>query len=335
MIALALRTLARIAPPPRLRLSAWIENNVYLPAGVSATPGRVRLWPWQVEIANAMSDPEIERVTLVKPVRVGFTALLTAMVGSHVKNDPAPILFLLPTESDCRDYAVSDLEPVFEATPALRGALGGADDPRGRSTLLSRRFPGGALKIVAARAPRNLRRHTARVLICDEADAMEQTAEGSPLRLAERRTLTFANRKIIIGSTPTFTDTSAVLKAYSESDQRIFECPCPRCGAFFEIMWEHIVWPEGEPEKAEVECPHCHGRVSEREKPAMVLAGQWRVTKPEVKGHAGFRLNGSYRFSQTRHGRSWRPSSLKPSQTRKSFRLSSTRFWVRAGQCRA
>jgi phage terminase large subunit GpA-like protein len=120
---------------------------------------------------------------------------------------------------------------------------------------------------------------------------MEQTAEGSPLRLAERRTLTFANRKIVIGSTPTFTDTSAVLKAYSESDQRIFECPCPRCGAFFELMWEHIVWPEGEPEKAECECPHCHGRVSEREKPGMVAAGQWRTTKPEVKGHAGFRLN--------------------------------------------
>ena len=291
MIAVAQRALAKITPPPRLRLSEWIERNIYLPEGVSATPGRVRLWPWQTQIADAMSDPDVERITLVKPVRVGFTALLTAMVGSHVKNDPAPILFLLPTESDCRDYAVSDLEPVFDATPALRGSLGDADDLHGRNTLLSRRFPGGALKIVAARAPRNLRRHTARILICDEADAMEATAEGSPLRLAERRTLTFSNRKIVLGSTPTFTDTSNVLRAYAESDQRVFECPCPRCGAFNEIQWAQIVWPEGKPEEAEYECPHCHGRVSEPEKPRMVAAGQWRATKPEVRGHAGFRLN--------------------------------------------
>jgi phage terminase large subunit GpA-like protein len=31
---------------------------------------------------------------------------------------------------------------------------------------------------------------------------MEVTAEGSPILLAERRTLTFRDRKIVIGSTP-------------------------------------------------------------------------------------------------------------------------------------
>lgn len=60
---------------------------------------------------------------MVKPVRVGFTTLLTAAIGSFIANDPAPILCLLPTESDCRDYVVSDVEPIFAATPTLRGAL--------------------------------------------------------------------------------------------------------------------------------------------------------------------------------------------------------------------
>ena len=106
---------------------------------------------------------------------------------------------LLPTEADARDYVVSDIEPIFAASPALRGALSADVEEGERNTLLSRRFPGGSLKIVAARAPRNLRRHTARVLIVDEADACEIGAEGNPIRLAERRTLSFANRKIIIG----------------------------------------------------------------------------------------------------------------------------------------
>jgi len=39
-------------------------------------------------------------VTLVKPVRVGFTTLLTGAIAAHGANDPAPILALLPTESE-------------------------------------------------------------------------------------------------------------------------------------------------------------------------------------------------------------------------------------------
>ena len=265
-------------------------------------PGRIRLWPYQREIADAISDPLIERVTLVKPARVGFTTLLTGAIASFVANEPSPILVLLPTEADCRDYVVSDLEPIFEATPAVRGMLFADDRGVGeRNVLLSRRFPGGSLKIIASRAPRNLRRHTARVLLCDEADAMEVTAEGNPIKLGERRTMTFANRKIIIGSTPIFTETSAVLRSFEESDARVFEVPCPHCGAFNEIMWPHIVWPKefneaGEvvrelPEQAEYECPHCKERTSDRFKVQMVEAGVWRATKPGPGRHAGFRLN--------------------------------------------
>ena len=286
------RALRTLLPPPRLRLSEWMEREIRLPEGVSSSPGSVRLWPYQREIANAISDPEIERVTLVKPVRVGFTTLLTGAIGSFVANEPAPILVLLPTEADARDYVVSDVEPIFAASPVLRGALSDDAQERERNTLLSRRFPGGgSLKIVAAKAPRNLRRHTARILIVDEADAMEIGAEGNPIRLAERRTLTFGNRKIIVGSTPIFVDTSHVLRSYGESDARVFEVPCPECGAFTEIAWSHIVWPEGAPTKAAFRCPNCKALIDERHKAKMVGAGQWRATHPEVVNHAGFRLN--------------------------------------------
>jgi phage terminase large subunit GpA-like protein len=285
------RALRSLIPAPRLRLSDWIERELVLPEGTSALPGRVRLWPWQPGIADAISDPAIERVTLVKPVRVGFTMLMVGAVAAFVVNEPAPILALLPTESDCRDFVVSDLEPVFAASPALAALLAADADEAGRNTLLSKRFPGGSLKVVAARAPRNLRRHTARILLCDEADAMESTAEGNPIRLAERRTLSFANRKIVIGSTPLQEDTSHVLRAYAASDGRVFEVPCPECGAFHEIGWADIVWEPDRSETARFKCPACEALIDERHKPAMVAAGAWRATRPEVRGHAGFRLN--------------------------------------------
>jgi hypothetical protein len=55
--ALGQRTLARFVPPLRLPLSDWLEANVRLPEGLSAVPGPLRLWPWQKDIADAISNP--------------------------------------------------------------------------------------------------------------------------------------------------------------------------------------------------------------------------------------------------------------------------------------
>lgn len=283
--------LDNLRPPAKMRLSEWVESSLMLPSDVSSIPGPVQLWPFQRDIADAIGDPLIERVTLVKPVRVGFTTLLTSSIASYVANDPSPILVLLPTEADCRDYAVSDIEPIFSASPSLAGLIDCDRDPNGRNTLLSRRFPGGSLKIVAAKSPRNLRRHNVRVLLMDEVDGMESGAEGSAVLLAEKRTLSFANRKIIMGSTPVYEETSHVLRAYANSDMRVFEVPCPECGDYNEITWANIEWQEGRTEEACYICPTCGCPIEEEHKPKMVQAGRWRATRPEVKGHAGFRLN--------------------------------------------
>jgi phage terminase large subunit GpA-like protein len=55
--------------------------------------------------------------------------------------------------------------------------------------------------------------------------------EGDPVALAERRTTTFARRKILLTSTPTVKDFSRIEAEYLRSDQRRFYVPCPKCGA--------------------------------------------------------------------------------------------------------
>lgn len=282
---------AALRPPAKLDFPDWIESTIRLPSDVSAQTGPMRLTPVQRGIAEAMGDSSVERVTVVKPVRLGYSTLLAAFIAYHVENDPAPILAVQPTESDCRGWMVDDLEPIFGASPRLRGLLGVELDPTGRSTILSRKFPGGSLKLVAAKAPRNLRRHNARILVLDEIDGMESGAEGSPITLAERRTLSFPDRKILAGSTPTLEDTSHVLRLYRESDQRIFEMQCPDCGGYHAPTWKDIVWPEGRPHEAAYCCPECGTVQPESRKAGMVENGRWRTTRPEVKGHAGFRTN--------------------------------------------
>src|SRR5260221_3457385 len=147
-------------------LSAWIEAHILLP-DVVAEPGPITLAPYMREIADAIGDPAIERVTVIKSARIGYSTVLTAAIAYHVVEDPCPVLVLLPTQDDCRDYVVSDVERLFDAGPRLRNRLSGpkaGGDRINRNTLTHRLFRGGDLKVVAGKAPRNLRRHTARIL---------------------------------------------------------------------------------------------------------------------------------------------------------------------------
>lgn len=293
--------LRRLRPPPRIPLSQWVEKYMRLPEGLAAKSGSVRLWPFQNGIADAITDPEIERVSVLKSARVGYSMLMTSAIANYVANEPAPILLALPTESDCRDYVVSDLDPYFDASPVVAGILADGADESGRNTLTHRRFPGGFLKVVPTKAPRNLRRHTVRILFIDEEDGMDVTAEGDPVDLAIKRTTTFPNRKIVRGSTPTDNETSSILAAYEASDKRVYDVKCHECGEYTEIFWKDIQWDKERddkgnvvrhlPETAHWMCPCCGCKVEHRHKPEMVANGRWRATRPEVQGHAGFYLN--------------------------------------------
>lgn len=280
--------LAAFRPPPKLALSEWIESHVFLPSSLAAQPGRMRLWPPQREIADAIGDDDVETVTILKSARVGATQLMVGALGHFVHNDPAPVLAVVPVDADARHLVVSVVEPTFAESPVLRAAL--SADTGGRDTMLNRFFSGGSLSVVSARAPRNLRARTARVLFADELDAWETSAEGDPLSLAIRRTATFGNRKIVLASTPIDAETSRILASYEQSDQRVYELPCPGCGTFCAVEWADIRWQADKPETAYWATPCCGTVVEDREKAALVADGRWRATAPHVAGHRGYRL---------------------------------------------
>ena len=279
------------APPPPLKLDQWADENIVLPETQNARPGHYRTWPYLREPLNSIGAKTPEYVSIIKPSRVGFTKALMIAVAAMAAADPCSIGLLVPVDEDARDYVVDELEPLFVSTPILRGLII-PGRLTGRNTLTRKSFRTGAsLKILSARAPRRLRRHDFRVLYCDEIDAMEITVEGDPIVIAEKRTFAHADRKIVRGSTPTEEDISLIQRAYAESDQRIFEICCPHCAEWFELLWEMIQWPEGEPEKASCFCPHCGAEIDEKLKPELVELGRWRPMRPEIVNHRGYRLN--------------------------------------------
>lgn len=215
---------------------------------------------------------------------------LAIAVAGMAARSPCPIIIVVPTGDDATRMMVDDIDPLFYSSPAVRNLMLPSKDD-GRTTLSRRGFVGGGtMKLLPAKSPRNLRAHDAKVVLIDEADAMEVTSDGDPITLAENRAFAHEDRKVVVGSTPTVEGVSAVERRYAESDQRIYEVPCPQCGVFFEVLFQNIRWPKDEPEKAYCVCPHgC--TIEENEKVAMVHAGHWRATAPEITAHRGYRIN--------------------------------------------
>jgi phage terminase large subunit GpA-like protein len=285
------------APPPDLTVSQWADQFRRLSSEASAEPGtwRTDRAPYQRGIMDASSDPLIREVVVMKSAQVGWTEILNNTIGFHVDQDPSPTLLLQPTLEMAEAWSKDRLAPMIRDTPRLKWKIA---DPKARdsgNTLLHKRFTGGHLTIVGANSPAGLASRPIRVLLCDEVDRFPVSAgaEGDPIDLARRRTATFRNRKILMGSTPTVKGQSRIEAAFEQSDQRYFMVPCPHCDGFQRLVWPQVKWPEGQPELAAYCCEHCGTLLTDADKPGMLARGEWRGTKP-FNGVAGFHISEIY-----------------------------------------
>lgn len=244
---------------------------------------------------DAACDPQVREVVVMKSSQVGWTEIVNNTVGYHVDREPAPILLLQPTLEMAEAWSKDRLAPMLRDTPALRDKIA---DPRSRdsgNTLLHKRFLGGHLTIVGANSPAGLASRPIRVLLCDEVDRFPVSAgtEGDPINLAVRRTATFLNRKILMGSTPTIKGASRIEAAFEQSDQRFYFVPCPHCEEFQRLIWSQVQWPEDKPEEAVYACARCGAALTDADKPEMLRRGEWRAAK-DFKGVAGFHISELY-----------------------------------------
>jgi phage terminase large subunit GpA-like protein len=240
------RSLTILTPPPALTIADWADAKRRLSSEASAEPGQWRTSraAYQRGIMDAISDPEIESVVVMSSAQVGKTELLLNTVGFHVEQDPAPIMVVMPTERDAETWSKDRFSPMARDTPCLRGRISNPRSRDGNNKILHKKFPGGHLTIVGANAPSGLASRPIRILLCDEVDRypFSAGAEGDPVNLARKRTVTVWNRKIVLVSTPTIRGSSRIEAAYEESDKRRFFVPCPECGEHQTLTWAQVRW---------------------------------------------------------------------------------------------
>lgn len=305
--------LAGIAPDPELTVSQWADKHRRLSSKASSEPGRWRTdrTPYLREIMDSLSIYDtVQRVVFMAGAQVGKTESGNNWLGYVMHHVPGPFLMVQPTVEIAQKVSKQRLAPMIEETPELAELIAPARSRDSGNTLLVKEFRGGVLMLTGANSAAGLRSMPVRFLFCDELDAWpgDVEGEGDPLSLAEKRTTTFARRKVLITSTPTVKDTSKVEREYQRSDQRRYFVACPDCGHRQWFRWRgfdsdlngeratqyRLVWVDEAKTAAGYVCEGCGVVIEERHKTSMLAGGEWRATADGDGVTRGYHLSALY-----------------------------------------
>lgn len=302
---------AHCRPRPRLRVSAWVERYLVLPASTTnqAGPFRLSVAPYLEEIFDAVGDPETERVTFIAPSQSAKTTFEMGVALYFAHQEPAPVLVVQPTLDMAQDFSKGRLTPTIEASPALRGLIAPARSRDSNNTILSKQYPGGQLDMAGANSPAGLASRPKRLVLFDEVDRYPEEAgeEGDPISIGEARTISFGRRaKVVVVTSPTDEPEqdsdgrwsgSRGVREYRKGTCEVYECACPdqTCGHWQVLTFDRLQWQTGEDGEVDREsihypCVACGYAITEADRPT--LARRWRATTTRDKRHRSFHLEG-------------------------------------------
>jgi len=276
--------LTAFAPPPRTSIVSWCEANVVLPAS-NAEPGPLKFTAYQRGLVEAFEDPDAETLVFCLAAQTGKSLALDAALLHMIANAPGPALLVHPTEGKALDYVRNRLDPLIASTPAIKELVGQGGRTGGGSSVRHKLFPGGSISIGSSFNADDLAARSIKTLFLDEIDRFARSAgaEGDPVQLAIKRTRTFANRKIILASTPTAKNSSRIAEWFNRGTAERFYAPCPECGAYDFYRFEDLKWTPGKHETAHLQCASCGHAISEQERLAAIEEGYWEATSDNAE----------------------------------------------------
>ena len=286
---------------PELTISQWADEFRILSSEGGAEPGKYRVerTPYLREIMDCLSPShDCLRVVLMKAAQIGATEAINNWIGFVIHLAPAPFLMVQPTQELAKKVSKQRIATAIAQTAVLADKVSPARERDSGNTLLTKEFPGGVLMLTGANSAAGLRSMPIKFLALDEVDAYPSDieGEGDPVKIAEKRTATFARRKIFITSTPTLKNFSRIEKEFDNSDQRFFNVPCPYCGEFQVLKWERLHYEQKDfklTSEVTFTCEDCGSLIEERYKTTMLSRGKWIAENLEGD-FPGFHLSGLY-----------------------------------------
>jgi phage terminase large subunit GpA-like protein len=250
--------------------------------------------PYLAEIMDNMSIASpVQRTVVCKGAQVGLTAAMENVMCYYMDEVPSDILFISASEALFKRWVSRRLEPAIDSCGFREKIIGVAEQLHGNrrgDLTYSKEYSGCRLDMASAQSAGLMRATDKRILIRDEIDGAPPlllTGEGKWLDVSYARTNAWGSRKKIFdGSTPTTFEISQIWREFERGDRRKFFVPCPHCGAYQELVFlseggSHGLKADFVDERlARVYyvCEHCHDRIDEHHKTAMLLDGYWQPT---------------------------------------------------------
>lgn len=218
-------------PSEKLTLTEWaIRDRDYDP----------EVLPWQPEVMDALSDPDVAEIGMQKPVQCGATRMGVDWTGWVIDNDPDNMLISHPDRLLAEKFVKGRLDPMIESTPRVKRKLKPAGNANNQWIKL---FQGMMLATVWP-VPSQFAQISARYGWLDDFDQYDENigavagegGHGSAIKLLEGRFTAFEGReKKFVSSSPA-DDKGGKIEAFvaSGTDERL-QPRCPHCGDRWEI----------------------------------------------------------------------------------------------------
>jgi hypothetical protein len=289
--------MANLKEAPTEAVWQWAAANVWLDAKMAAEEG---FWnpaktPWTKEIQELPLRPEVREAYLMKSSRSGGTEAGFNIVRWMPKHWPGNAGVVFPDEKQGRDVAKRRL--VDSVKKHAAGQL--SDDPHdiGLSNL---HLLNMLIKIGPSGAQRMFTEWWVRFFMLDEVEEHATTDSTTTVDRARSRQTDVADSLLYVLSKPKKAG-GPIHLGYLSGSQKQWMHPCPRCERPFTFARGQFAndsdcrnadgtW-DLDLVKANTFClcPHCQGRIWEKEKQAMNEAAVWvpRLMRERLKGTDG------------------------------------------------
>lgn len=238
-----------IAAPPMRTAAEWATSNRIMPLG-SPIPGPfdTTSTPYMIPVCIAFADPVFNRITSVMGTQMGKSATMQNVIGWRLDDEPAPIIYVGPTESNINNVVEPKIVEMFSEAKSLWLKFDK------KSSKHKKRIAGVYLRFAWAGSATELASDSAVITLVDELDRPDEnsTGEGSLVEIAEARGDAYTDSKLGLTSTPTHGKAST----FTHPDTGITHWSVSSKGKVSSPIW--LQWEQGTRHEWSVPCPHCH-----------------------------------------------------------------------------
>jgi hypothetical protein len=243
-------------------------------------------------ILDAMDAHEGATFMCIGPVQAGKSAVGQLRLLRNHWVRPRPVLWYGLTGDFIKEFAVTKLNPLFDASPEMQAIVTHGDGARTRNSKDAKILAGGGSHLLLSMATENDRTgKTGCDIYRDESHLMES---GWMAQTSNRRANYPEEFTELDMSTGLIAGTDAAA-AWARSNQLTWHCRCPECREFFEPRFGHydkdgqlcgglrydrkFLPASGLPDENAIsatlayECPHCHHRAPDTQGSRYLFSG--------------------------------------------------------------